>query len=214
MEHSVHPLFIEIDKFEEWAMAMISEPSRISAEWETDYPDWAVIEGHFKDFVHTVPSSRWNSDELSQLEYILARDNECERLVECLTDDALITLSEFALVHGEQDSKWQLADALPKISDTGKAIDLIERFVNDPEEYVNRRALMALAKVDPQKAERYCAAHWTRNLYGENNEYQRMAVLATLKEIASPLLKDYLKLAKEDGRPYLVNLAAELEHEA
>jgi hypothetical protein len=214
MEHSVHPLFIEIDKFEEWAMAMISEPTRISAEWETDYPDWAVIEGHFRDFIRTVPSSRWNSEELSQLEYILARDNECERLVECLTDDALIALSEFALVHGEQDSKWQLADALPKISNKGKAIDLIERFVNDTEEYVNRRALMALAKVDPQKAEHYCEAHWSRDLYGYDNEHQRMAVLATLKEIASPLLEEYLKLAKEDGRPYLVNLAVELEHQA
>ncbi len=211
MKHLVHPLFIEIDKFESWAEVMLSEPSTISAEWETDYPDWDAIEAHFKDFIRSLPSSRWNSNELSLLEYIIARDNECERLVEDLTDDALIALSEYALIHGEQDSKWQLANALPRIADTQKAIGLIERYVNDAEEYVNRRALMALAKVDPQKAERYCEAHWIRNLYGEVDEYQRMAVLATLKEIGSPLLESYLKLAMEDGRPYLVNLASELE---
>jgi len=211
MKHLVHPLFIEIDKFESWAEVMLSEPSTISAEWETEYPDWDAIEAHFKDFIRSLPSSRWNSNELSLLEYIIARDNECERLVEDLTDDALIALSEYALIHGEQDSKWQLANALPRIADTQKAIGLIERYVNDAEEYVNRIALMALAKVDPQKAERYCEAHWIRNLYGDIDEYQRMAVLATLKEIGSPLLESYLKLAKEDGRPYLVNLASELE---
>lgn len=211
MKHLVHPLFIEIDKFESWAEVMLSKPSTISAEWETDYPDWDAIEAHFKDFIRSLPSSRWNSNELSLLEYIIARDNECERLVEDLTDDALIALSEYALIHGEQDSKWQLANALPRIADTQKAIGLIERYVNDAEEYVNRIALMALAKVDPQKAERYCEAHWIRNLYGDIDEYQRMAVLATLKEIGSPLLESYLKLAKEDGRPYLVNLASELE---
>ena len=211
MKHLVHPLFIEIDKFESWAEVMLSKPSTISAEWETDYPDWDAIEAHFKDFIRSLPSSRWNSNELSLLEYIIARDNECERLVEDLTDDALIALSEYALIHGEQDSKWQLANALPRIADTQKAIGLIERYVNDAEEYVNRIALMALAKVDPQKAELYCEAHWIRNLYGDLDEYQRMAVLATLKEIGSPLLESYLKLAKEDGRPYLVNLASELE---
>lgn len=214
MKHLVHPLFIEIDKFETWAEVMLSEPSTISAEWETDYPDWAAIEAHFKDFMRSVPSSRWNSNELSLLDYIIARDNECERLVEDLNDDALVALSEYALVHGEQDSKWQFAHALPRIANKEKAVELIERFVNDPEVYVNRRALMALAKVDPEKAEHYCKAHWTRNTYGDVDEYQRMAVLATLKEIASPLLEEYLKLAKEDGRPYLVNLAMELEQNA
>ncbi|MBX2978204.1 MAG: hypothetical protein KF905_02825 [Flavobacteriales bacterium] len=209
-----HPLFSEINKFETWAEAALSEPSRISAEWETGYSDWAAIEDNFKDFIRSVPSSHWSSNELNRMEYIIARDNECERLVEDLNDDALIALSEYALVHGEQDSKWQFADALPRIANTEKAIELVERFVNDPEEYVNRRALMAFAKVDPQKAERYCEAHWTRNLYGDVDEYQRMAILATLKEIASPLLEKYLKLAKEDGRPYLVNLALELEHHA
>ena len=209
-----HPLFLEIDKFEAWAKVMLVEPSKISAEWETDYLEWSALDEQFKDFIGTVPSSSWNTDELNRLTYIIARDNECEQLIGSLPDDALVALAEFAMAHGEHDAKWQLADALPRIHDKQKASALIEGFVNDPEEYVNRRALMALGKVDGKKAELYCKAHWDRNLYGDVGEYQRMAVLSTLKEIGSPLLAHYLDLAKTDGRPYLVNLAREIEQEA
>lgn len=210
-----HPLFSEIDKFEQWAENSHELPQNERyGEWECDYPDWHALNVQFMQFVDSVATQNWTNEVVARLSYIIARENETEQFVEALPDDALVLISEHALVSGERDSKWQLANALPRIANTKKAIDLIEQFVNDPEEYVNRRALMALAKVDPQKAEYYCKAHWERNLYGVVDEYQRMAVLVTLKEIASPLLEEYLKLAKEDGRPYLVNLASEMEHQA
>ena len=142
-----HPLFSEIDKFETWAKVMLSEPSRISAEWETDYADWAAIDEHFKDFIRSVPASTWNTEVVSRLEYIIARDNECGQLVEELTDDALIALSEYALVHGEGDTKWQLASALERLANKERAIGLIERFANDPDEFVDRTARMALTRL-------------------------------------------------------------------
>ncbi len=207
-----HPLFIEIDKFDTWAKSHSQVPqSERGGEWELGYADWRSIYKQFDDFIGAVPVSLRSPDLLDKLSYMIARDNECEQLVEALPEDALVALSEYAATQGERDSKWQLAKALPRIANKEKAIDLIERFVKDPEEYVNRQALMALAKVDVRKTELYCKAHWDRNIYGDDDEYQRMAILYSLKEIGSPLLKHYLDLARKDGRPYLANSAREIE---
>ena len=209
-----YTLFLEINKFEDWAIAYLDIPQdNRSGEWELDYSDWQTIYECFEEFMRSAPVSSWSLEEIQRLLYIIARDNECERLVEELSDEALIRLSEHALVHGERDSKWQLANALPRIADKERAIDLIEQFVNDPEEYVNRRALMALAMCDAIKAEVYCKKHWDRAIYGEMDEYQRIMILHCLKQISSPSLRHYLELAKNDGRPHLVENAVHLEGE-
>ncbi len=140
-----HPLFHEIDKFETWARTMLREPSKISAEWETDYPDWAAIDQHFKDFILSVPSSTWSTEVLSRLSYIIARDIEDGQLIQALPDDALALLAEHALIHGEKNTKWQMALELPRMADKKRAIELIERYTEDPDGEVKKVALCALA---------------------------------------------------------------------
>jgi len=140
-----HPLFHEIDKFEAWARIMLREPSKISAEWETDYPDWGAIDEHFKDFIRSVPTSTWSTEVLSRLSYIIARDIEDGQLMEALPDDALALLAEHALIHGEKDTKWQMALELPRIADKKMAIELIERYAEDADGDVKKVALCALA---------------------------------------------------------------------
>lgn len=139
-----HPLFYEIDKFEAWAKVMLSEPSKISAEWETDYPDWAAIDEHFKDFIRSVPSSTWNAEELNRLSYIIARDIEDGWLMEALPDDVLALLAEHALIHGENNIRWQMALELPRMADKKRAIELIEHYAEDPDGEVKKVALRAL----------------------------------------------------------------------
>ncbi len=140
-----HPLFHEIDKFEAWARTMLREPSKISAEWETDYPDWAAIDEHFKDFIRSVPTSTWSREVLSRLSYIIARDIEDGQIMEALPDDALALLAEHALIHGEKNTKWQMALGLPRMANKKRAIELIERYADVPDEEVKKVALCALA---------------------------------------------------------------------
>lgn len=210
-----HRLFTEIERFNTWAEGYSPKPqAERGGEWELDYPEgWQIIYKQFEDFARSTQAGDWSTDEIDRLLYIIARDNECQALINSLHDDALVLLAESALARGEMDCKWQIADTLQRIADKQRAVDLIERFVNDPEEYVNRRALMAMARLDAGRTETYCRKHWERTIYGDMDEYQRIAILHSLKQIGSPLLKHYLELAKADGREYLVNNAVQIEGE-
>jgi hypothetical protein len=109
------------------------------------------------------------------------------------------------------NDKWQLAVQLNRLTDKHLAITLLDTLVKDEEEYVNRRALMALAELQSDRVEGYAEEFWNRNKYGYIDEYQKMAVLYALKTINSKLLDSYIRKAREDGREYLVNSANEIE---
>lgn len=208
------PLFIEIEKFDNWARSQYDTlQDDIGGEWECNYKNWNVIYSAFENFlIHTDPNN-WTENQKEQLLYIIARDNESGYLADLLNESALIILTKLAITNGQRDIKWQLAVQLYKLSDKQLAITLLVEFVNDKEEYVNRRALMELAKLKSDKVENYAELFWNRNIYIDMDEYQKMAVLFSLKEINSRELDKYIQLAKQDGRPYLVQNAINIESE-
>ncbi len=207
-------LFIEIEKFDIWAQTQFDMPQDdIGGEWECGYKNWDEIYSAFVNFLNETDASNWTDKEKERLLYIIARDNEAGYLADLLNESALIVLAKFAVVQGKRDDKWQLAIQLHKLTDKQLAIALLEEFVNDKEEYVNRRALIELAKLKSDKVESYAELFWSRNLYGDMDEYQKMAVLYSLKEINSTQLDKYIQLAKQDGRQYLVQNAIKIESE-
>lgn len=207
-------LFLQIDKFDTWAQSQFDIPQDdIGGEWECNYRNWDEIYSAFVNFLNETDSNNWTEKEMERLLYIIARDNESGYLSDLLNELALIVLTKFAIVHGKRDDKWQLAVQLHKLSDKQLAITFLDEFVNDKEEYVNRRALMELAKLKSQKVESYAELFWSRNVYGDMDEYQKMAVLYSLKEINSAQLDKYIQLAKQDGRHYLVQNAIKIESE-
>lgn len=125
--------------------------------------------------------------------------------------DILFFLSEQSFNYGEYNAKWQLASNLPLCQDKAKAEKLLLQYVQDENEYVNRRALMALAKTGSEQTEKYCQLAWDRDIYGDMQQYQRIAVLHALATINSALLPKYIELAKQDGREYLVMNAINIE---
>lgn len=208
------PLFIEIDMFDNWAQSHFSIPQDdIGGEWECNYNKWSNIYKAFKNFLIQAVPLDWTEEEKERLLYIIARDNESGYLSSLLNESSLIILTKYAMNQGSKDAKWQLAVQLHKLSDRSLAINLLDDFVNDKDEYVNRRALMELAKLKSEKVETYAELFWNRNIYGDMDVYQRMAVLFSLKEIDSKELKKYIQLAKEDGRKYLVENAIKIEAE-
>lgn len=201
-------LLREIQKFKKWASIMFPDrlPYEIGGEWETEYNEWDTITTIFEKVIKDSRPSEYTDFQLSELIYIIARDNECETLAQILSEynEWFMKICELSLQSQEPDAKWQLAVRLKDAKDKKKAGFLLEKFIQDDNEYVSRRSLIELPELLPEKVEAYSKQFWYRNLYGAMEEYQRMAVLTALSKINSPLLEEYLIKASEDGRKYLV----------
>lgn len=200
-----HLLFKEIAKFHLWSetYSNVTEDER-GGDWECSYKNWSLIGKLFEDFLQSSAPSTWDNETIKELLYIVARDNECERLSNIVGQhqQALKLLTTSVIHHGPGDAKWQLAVQLKKLNDLSFAEQLLEKLVQDNDEYVSRRALLTLAEIGSKKTEHYCAIAWNKDL--GDLEHQRIAVLHSLYNINSSLLSRYLRLAKEDGSKYLL----------
>lgn len=203
----MHPIFYSIDKFRKWADLQ----ERKYLLWECDFPKWEEIHSLFGVYLTDTSFFDWTEAEVTELLYILARDNDSQAIIRMIAEDdaLLLFLAEQALTYGEPDAKWQLAVHLPSCANTAAAERMLVKYLRDEDEYVTRRALMALAQTGSALTEAYCKIAWESA--GEMQEYQRIAVLHALFSAHSDLLADYIALAKKDGRMWLVQNALELE---
>jgi hypothetical protein len=87
----------EVARFKSWAQLRLSPNwvadgfAHADAEWECDYPDWSVIYAA----VDMILSSRVapTASELRDLVYVLARDNEDERVLEMIVSRPDVTFA-------------------------------------------------------------------------------------------------------------------------
>lgn len=186
----------------------------IGGEWEVDYPDWNDAYYAFCHVLNKMDAETADNILLNEMLYLIARDNEGESLIHetTLHTNWFERLCRFAVTSNENEAKWQFAAYLPKCQCSQEAKDFILDFANDPHEYVSRRALLAMPDLRPDCVEEFALLFWERNCYPpELQEYQWIAVLVSLSAIGSSLLPQYLKLAKEDGRKYLLEHAERIE---
>ncbi len=143
-----------VEEFRAWAK---DYPGRDqSGEWECAYEQWPKITTVVCACLDACPPQQWDDEVVHLLLYILARDNEAEVLKSELTSRPahLLALARAGIQSAERDARWQLADALgePDFS-AMEAEPLLLCFVNDHDEYVSRRALLALGRRHSPKAE-------------------------------------------------------------
>lgn len=172
-----------------------------SGEWECLYADWQTIYNAFGAYINATVCQEWDEAMMQTLLYIVARDNEMQKLVKQVArnPENLLCLGEYALVSPERDAKWQLADELGHADrHTPQVEALLLQFAHDPDEYVRRRSLVALANIGSSRVEALAASAWETG-----DEYQRMAALFALWKAGSPQLEIYLTRADADGRRYL-----------
>lgn len=202
-------LSTEVKRFKVWADASHPVEQR-HGEWECDYNAWGAIYDAFGQFISSRPFELYSVDEVEDILYILARDNEMEHLSEeirrqCL--ETLIALARAAIEIGERDARWQLAEQLGHLGRLGgEEEQLLLTLVRDQEEYVRRRALSALARLGSSGVEELALAAWSRP--DENQEWARMQALWCLHRIGSRYLEPLLAEAERDGREYLRGFAA------
>jgi len=181
-------------------------------EWECDYPHWPELYAAVIEHVAARPPDAWSDEQRQAVLYALARDNEDEHLGEEIRihhPTTLIALAKAALLGGEYDARWQLADQLGHLDHhLGDVEGLLLAFARDEDEYVRRRALKSLARIDSPSAERFALEAWHRP--DEHQEWARMMVLDCLHRIRSPHLEHLLAEAERDERQHLRDFAKRL----
>lgn len=203
--NAIDSLQEEIERFKEWA-ALYPIHLR-TGEWECDYDQWQPLWAAAIAVLDSLPPSSWTETCCANLLYAIARDNEDERIARELpgNPDALLELARLAIESSEPDAKWQLAVQLGALSTAREEAEaLLLRLVDDHDEYVSRRALLALGAWRSAHAESLAERAWLTG-----HEYQRIAALWVLGDVAPGKLAHYVGLAKEDGRQLVVENALE-----
>lgn len=211
-------LLEQVGKFHQWQE--ITYPGKTTEEiggaWEVDYPAWNDIFDAFCHVLTQMDAEMADSILLDEMVYLIARANEAEGFIQETTSHPkwFECLCRRAAASNESEAKWQFAAYLPECSCSQEVRDIILDFAKDPNEYVSRRALLAMPALRPDCVEQFAPLFWERNCYSpELQEYQRIAVLVSLDAIHSVMLPQYLEQAKQDGRSYLLEHAKRIEGE-
>jgi HEAT repeat protein len=193
-------------RFRQW----ISEHGEdANGDGESAYEGWGAAYAAFTAFVRGCPRALWDDAATQAALYLVARDQESEILVDEVTEDAcrLIALAKAAIRYPEPDARWQMADRLGDLRGQEAEVEpLLVQFTRDKDEYVRRRAILALGRLGSPLVEEVAEGAWNTG-----HEYQRIAVLSALRSIGSPQLQEYLDRAMADGRCYLVAHAATIQ---
>jgi HEAT repeat protein len=198
-----HALEGEVSKFRAWVDSLPDDTG--TSAWEAGYEGWHELHTAGDNFVSTTSCAYWATDMIHVLLYVLARDTDTGYLVRAIarSPENLLCLAEYGVTDAEPDAKYQLAAELGCLKQLSQRTEpLLLRFAHDDDEYVRRRALLALADINSPHVTDLVSAAWNTGV-----EHARMAVLNALQKIHDPQLEDYLKLAEADGREYLVRYA-------
>ena len=203
-------------KFHQWQEATYpgKTSEELGGEWEVDYPYWNDTYSAFCHMLTQMDAETADSVLLDEMVYLIARDNEAEGVIQETTSHPqwFECLCRRAAASNESEVKWQFAAYLPECPCSQEVKDMILDFAKDTNEYVSRRALLAMPALRPDCVEQFAPLFWERNCYSlELQEYQRIAVLVSLDAIHSGLLPQYLEQAKQDGRRYLLEHAKRIE---
>ena len=203
-------------KFHQWQE--ITYPGKTTEEiggaWEVDYPAWNDIFDAFCHVLTQMNAEMADSVLLDEMVYLIARANEAEGFIQETTSHPkwFECLCRRAAASNENEAKWQFAAYLPECPCSQEVKDMILDFAKDPNEYLSRRALLAMPVLRPDCVEQFAPLFWECSCYSpELQEYQRIAVLVSLDAIHSDLLPQYLERAKQDGRSYLLEHAKRIE---
>lgn len=184
----------EVERFQVWSTTVEHR-----AEWEETYPWWGDLYDAVRDVLQTLPLEDWTPELQQDVLYALARDNEDEVLLGELLDHPgiLLRLAAAAVVYPDYEARWQVAHALGHLNKSPVECDAVLRVLatTDEEEYVRRRALLALGNRRSPLAEPLALGAWDTG-----QEYQRIAALEVLYQVHSSHLSRILEAAQHDSR--------------
>ena len=144
-------------KFHQWQEATYpgKTSEELGGEWEVDYPYWNDTYSAFCHVLTQMDAETADSVLLDEMVYLIARDNEAEGFIQETTSHPkwFEYLCRRAAASNESEAKWQFAAYLPECPCSQEVKDMILDFAKDPNEYVSRRALLAMPALRPDCVE-------------------------------------------------------------
>lgn len=189
----------EVNRFCEWA----DSTTHRSAEWETEYPNWESL---WKASEETLAKIKISPEDIRLLLYVIARDNECERVKEMLSEYPKngMALAFSARGYSDSEARWQIADFLGTQCNS-KSEQFLRAYFADSNEYVRRRAMLAMVNVDRGSAE--AMALFSLKSTEEN---ARLAAIRTLAKLESKELEKALTQLESDSSELVKSAVLEI----
>lgn len=192
----------EAARFRTWALGREGR----YGEWECDYDEWPAFLKAAEDAIAETERGQLDSDDALNLLYAIARENETEWLRRFLIGypRTLRSLAIRSASYPDCDAKWQLACsvAAARLPD---AVEILQPFLTDQDEYVRRRSLLALSPLCPSQAERLAITG-----IDSASDYSRMAALEVLHDIGYVHFLDAASKLCSDPNEYVRKRAEEL----
>lgn len=137
--------------------------------------------------------SSCTKDTIDKILFLMSRDSESEEIMHILTEKTLIgfEVAKAGSQHMDSSIRWQSAFLLGYFGDDKKLFSMATK---DLDEYVRRRALIALREINQKKAEEISL----NKLFSEY-EYERMIALDTLLFLNSSQLPKAIEILKNDS---------------
>lgn len=209
-------LHVKVQLFQKWAKETHPDITE-----DNDNGEWCFC-SEFDDMfssamelIQKTPASLATDQMINDLLYAIARDNECEIIVQEAGkyNDWFSLLCRKSLQSPYTNAKWQFAKELKNHNNNDSLIDLIFDFLSTEDEYTERMALESLAFIDPDQAEKYAIVFWNRGKYPKGSyedEYQKIMALHVLHKVNSASLEKYLDIAEQSDYHYLKINAQEI----
>ncbi|MCA8942501.1 MAG: HEAT repeat domain-containing protein [Planctomycetes bacterium] len=190
----------ESDRLRTWAEKVEDR----SDAWERAYPNWIVAHAAVERFLANDPDP--DEEEIADLLFLLARDNDAHFVADLLADAqrAGLAVARAGLGYDDFEARWQIASYLGGFVDD-ESKQILRDFVEDAHEYVRRNALVSLRSRDPSFAERV-ARDWIKS----EHAYSRLAAIIVLHELGSSHLSKALRALREDPFEHVRNKVREL----
>lgn len=195
----INELQTKLNKFWKWAGMTREEYSCLPdyGDWESAYPNWNELYRETKCVIRILPTIK-ESKEIEELITlileVIAIDNDREIIIkEC--QKSLSHYQKFydiAVAHLQPESRRQVAELIGKIGDLS-FINYLKSMVNDKVNFVQRSALISIAKISSNEAEEIAFSK-----IKEKDEYVRLFSLKLLKELSSTRLIKAVEILKND----------------
>lgn len=201
----------ELDAFWEWAYSIQGAQAEAilgRGEWADEYPQMPRIYEAVKEVVCMLCKEPCTEQDADILIEAIAIDNEGEHALDIcreLPDCAIECPFRRAITSRFPDARWQIASLIGDIGDQRwKAY--LQALLEDENEYVERRALLALAQIDPIMAEQAAFARLRHS-----SDYMRLAAVSVLDELHSPRLVKAIDLLRDDTFSYIREKIKDIE---
>ena len=205
-------LHIKVNAFKSWTKSNYPEITEDNDNGEWCFCDeFDEMTSYALSIIQECPTANATKQIIDDLLYAIARDNECETIIDELTahNEWFSLLCRHSLKAHYTNAKWQFVKNLCNYNGNDNIHELVYDFLTVEDEYTERLALKALADIYPEKAEEYAIDFWNRKKY-KNDEYQKIMVLHVLYQIRSPKLYYYLEIAEHSNYEYLKINAQEI----